>query len=212
MKKILQSYLILILLLTSVSCKTHHHNGVVNLIPEKKTINSINISDSNTVEFLGLKFSKEGSDSIFDSLGVKIIFDTSRSVLILESHFDEIIKKIKISNHKLSHIMRRNKVTNHFELMKLIYSITPNSEINDKELFLDLKEIMIQNGVENGFYELDFDWDGKGFQYGKGGSEHVSIELFNDGHLYMILFRNFTKEQLEEFLSKISPSKEIPNL
>lgn len=211
MKEIKFIYLLCWFLVVFTSCNTHKYIPEVYLTPKEIKIKTTNFVDGKKIQFRSLNFSTEGSDSIFDSSGVKIMFDTSKSLLILESDFDTIIKKMKISDPKLSKVMKKNKVINHYDLLKLIYNVTPNSEIDNKELLLDLKEIMIPNGVEKAFYELNFEW-GKGFQYGTGGAGFVVMDLFHNGHAYFLLFNKFSKEEIDEYLTKIVPYNTSPNL
>ncbi|WP_300663075.1 hypothetical protein [Fluviicola sp.] len=200
MKKVHLIMLFLLILIKS-SCQTENKYPTDNIVPKNAIIQSFPIN--NKVQFSGFSFPQILKDSIESSESHLKMSSDSASILIIRYDENDLIKRLLGDNPGMKQLFKKHNIYKGYELLKKIYYITPESQIEDKNQLLELKSILMPLGSEEMFIEYQTPI-GNCFQSGSGGNGQVILNWFVGDSEFMIVMKHVSMKQIRQFLGGVS--------
>lgn len=196
--------MLFVLTLISFSCQTENKYPTDNIVPENAVIQSFPMN--NKVQFLGFNFPKILTDSIESSKSHLKMSSDSASILIMRYDENGLIKRLLGDNPEMKQLLKKHSIYKGYELLKKVYYLTPASQIEDENQFLELKSILMPVGSEQMFIEYQTPI-GNCFQSGNSENERIILNWFVGNNEFMIIMKHVSMEQIRQFLGGVSKMK-----
>lgn len=190
-----------------ISCNQKYFDNIVNIQPKKKLIKSSNQKEGVYSNFheIAIPYSFDGDSIEMGSTNSrKIIIDTGKYFIINKFSSDSILRKMENSHPVLGKIISDNQLKSYEELLSFIYKKNETESFEYKQEILEIKEVITPIMAKEAFWELNFDWGCKGFQYGDSTSQSIVIDLFLNDEYYFLVLKGFSNEELDSFLSLLT--------
>lgn len=192
------------LTLISFSCQTENKYPTDNIVPENAVIQSFPMN--NKVQFSGFNFPQILTDSIESSKSHLKMSADSASILIIRYDENDLMKRLLEDNPGMKQLFKKHNIYKGYELLKKVYYITPESQIEDKNQFLELRSILMPVGSEQLFIEYQTPI-GTCFQSGNSENERIILNWFLGNNEFMIIMKHVSMEQIRQFLGGVSKMK-----
>lgn len=204
---------IFILLILTYSCTQVQSNLWSNVKPVQYKLPDNPINNGSRIKMGRMSFyfpftDTSGCIKINDT---SVIYKCSDSIKLIvfkqdNSYLLNKAKKQAEQNIKLYEVIKEFDFKNDFELYKYIYHAQPNQEVINNELLIDLKNIILPIGSENGIYELS-NSKLKGFQYCVGVKcKTISYDVFIDEFSYKVIANGMNQEILDRIIGSFEIS------
>lgn len=191
--------------LIGTACQTENKYPTDNIVPEKFIIQ--NFPTDKTVQFAGFNFPEIIGDSIeTDRTHLKMSSD-SASILIMRYDENNFIKRLLGDNPEMRSLLKKHQLHSGYEMLKLVYYVTPETQIEDRNKLLELKSILIPTGSENSLIEYKMP-SGHCFQSGNDENERIILNWFVGNNEFLIITNNVPVNKLRQFLGGVSSSFE----
>lgn len=196
--------MLFLLTLISFSCQKENKYPTDSIVPENAVIQSFPMN--NKVQFSGFDFPQILTDSIESSKNHLKMSADSASILIIRYDENDLMKRLLGDNPGMKPLFKKHNINKGYELLKKVYYLTPASQIEDKNQFLELKSILMPVGSEQLFIEYQTPI-GTCFQSGNSENERIILNWFLANNEFMIIMKHVSMEQIRQFLGGVSKMK-----